>query len=143
MFFDKQDTMLGYILGSCFLLPIAFFVATYIIKLAGLLLVFLLEKFGNSMDVPNAELVVVYSLLPISILYGFILIPFKFGDEQFSQSIIITFAIYSSPASILFRAIYSLTDLSWNKSFYVVVIFTLLPYLLLGAFSLLLNNVMH
>ncbi|WP_457269092.1 hypothetical protein [Pedobacter sp. UYEF25] len=117
--------------------------ATYIIKLAGLLLVFLLEKFGNSMDVPNAELVVVYSLLPISILYGFILIPFKFGDEQFSQSIIITFAIYSSPASILFRAIYSLTDLSWNKSFYVVVIFTLLPYLLLGAFSLLLNNVMH
>ncbi len=132
----QPDNRLSFLLWSCFLLPITFFVAVYTFKFGASILVFLLEKFGDSMETFSAELIIVYSFLPISILYALLSIPLNFFGTHDSPSITFDSGILICEAILLFRAIYSLTNLSWNRSFYTTVIFTVLPCLLLGTLTL-------
>ena len=130
----KHDNILGFLLGSCFLLPVGYFIAIYILKLAASVLTFLVEKFGDSLDEFSAELIVVYSLLPISSCYTLLYIPIELL-LHYSSSIFFTIAIIAAQGRLLFRGLISLTNLSWNKTAYVSIIFMCLPYLVIGLFA--------
>lgn len=129
LFFAEHDTWLGFLLGSCFLLPIVFFVMIYVVKLGASILVLVVEKFRGSLDEFTGELVLIYAFLPVAIcssILSLILVWVPLAE------IVIVIGSKIFQFYLLFLGLSVFANLSPKKSIWASVTFIILPYLLSG-----------
>ncbi|MET4083673.1 hypothetical protein ABIB40_003645 [Pedobacter sp. UYP30] len=140
LFFTKHDTMLGFLFGSLFLLPIGYFIALYMFKLGASILVLVIEKFRGTMDEFTAELILIYTFLPIAIcssLLSVILFLVPFAE----MAIIIGSKIFQF--YLLFLGLSIFANLSRKKTIWASITFIILPYLISGLIVIIMAKFSH
>ncbi|MCZ4222255.1 YIP1 family protein [Pedobacter rhodius] len=134
----KPEKILEFFLGSCFILPISFFVLLFVYKIGSTILVFLVDRFGDKIDDFNAELVVIYSSLPVWICFSILALPLKLIDLD-NEIFVIIPLIYQG--YLLYKGSLTLTNLSQKNAVFVSFIYVTLPFLLHGLLTVVVLKV--
>lgn len=136
--FTKPEKIPGFLLGSCFILPISFFVLLFIYKIGSTILVFLVDRFGDKIDDFNAELVVIYSSLPVWICFSILTLPLKLINLD-NEILVVIPLIYQG--YLLYKGSLTLTSLTEKNAIFVSFIYIFLPFLLRGLLTVFMLKV--